>query len=190
MVGILDLRDEQLDMLNTRMNGQDASFDDIRSSGSVKDNEMQPVTSSNLSLLDKQHTERLHEHDDGCPCGCSNFPHSMHERPVSIAGSVYDTATGQASVPGSINLSDNDDNESLLSDNDLLLIYSLNNRALLNANISNLTKTGHVIGVKLPQHQVLLLLQRLLHKCKKIDLYHSNSNWSIKNKTKNKCLHR
>lgn len=146
LVGILDLRDEQLDMLNTRMNGQDASFDDIRSSGSVKDNEMQPVTSSNLSLLDKQHTERLHEHDDGCPCGCSNFPHSMHERPVSIAGSVYDTATGQASVPGSINLSDNDDNESLLSDNDLLLIYSLNNRALLNANISNLTKTGHVIG--------------------------------------------
>lgn len=146
LVGILDLRDEQLDMLNTRMNGQDTSFDDIRSSGSIKDNEMQPVTSSNLSLLDKQHTERLHEHDDGCPCGCSNFPHSMHERPVSIAGSVYDTTTGQISVPGSINLSDDDDTESLLSGSDLLLIYSLNNKALLNTNITNLTKTGYSIG--------------------------------------------
>mmetsp|Transcript_2993 Transcript_2993/g.3330 ORF Transcript_2993/g.3330 Transcript_2993/m.3330 type:complete len:1068 (+) Transcript_2993:72-3275(+) len=143
LVGILDLRDEQLDMLNTRMNGQDSSFDDIRSNGSTKDNDMQPVTSSNLYLLDKQHTERLHEHDDGCPCGCSNFPHSMHERPVSIAGSVYDTNTGQISVPGSINLSDDDDNESLLSGSDILLIYSLHK---LNANIANLTRTGHNIG--------------------------------------------
>lgn len=148
LTGILDLRDEQLDMLNSKMNGisgTDKSHD-IRSSDPARENGMQPVTSTNLSLLDKQHSERLHEHDDSCPCGCSNFPHSMHERPVSIAGSIYDTNTGQVSVPGSVNLSDDDDNDSTFSGSDLLLIYSTSNRSLLNANIANISGAGHNIG--------------------------------------------
>ncbi|CUM65408.1 uncharacterized protein PRCAT00003046001 [Priceomyces carsonii] len=94
LVGLVDLRDEQLELLNgNKLNDS--------------------LTSTNLSLLQN----KLHE--DGCPCGCENHPHSLHERPVSIAGSVHE---GSRDLASSVNLSD--DNDSLLSFDDILLVDS------------------------------------------------------------------
>lgn len=84
LVGLLDLRDEQL-ALNV---------------SSENDNQTETLTSSNLNLHN-------HTHLDGCPCGCLN-PHEVHERPVSIVGSMYGLNTTPLSIAGSINLSDED----------------------------------------------------------------------------------
>ncbi|GMM35592.1 DNA-binding transcription factor [Saccharomycopsis crataegensis] len=50
-----------------------------------------PLNSDNLSLLNQLNQPKLHTHEpheEGCNCGCVNFPHSVHERPTSIAASV------------------------------------------------------------------------------------------------------
>ena len=126
LVGLLDMRDEQLEMLNSSALADDKSQEldtDLL-------NNMNKITASNLSLLDIQNSINLHVHngeDDTCPCGCSN-PHAVHERPVSIAGSIYGSnnvrgvagsvADVPVSIAGSIKLSDDeddDDNDSLLS---------------------------------------------------------------------------
>lgn len=111
LMGLLDIRDEQLDLLN-------------KSSGDVVDESTAlPVTSNNLSLLNHNsgHSEVLHEHlhEKGCPCGCTTNPNAVHERPVSVAGSLYDgQANGMVSVANSI-ISDDDD-ESLFSPDEFL----------------------------------------------------------------------
>ncbi|KAG2736928.1 hypothetical protein G9P44_001018 [Scheffersomyces stipitis] len=120
LAGLLDIRDEQLELLNSGLSGSDIQADNTKNLSLIKEEPVEDhnkVTSSNLSLLEtesRQSTE-VHTHDGSCPCGCSN-PHAVHERPVSIAGSMYD---GQApvSIAGSINLSDDDDDDrdSLLS---------------------------------------------------------------------------
>lgn len=98
---IIDMRDEQVGMF------QETSENDIK---------QETLTLNNLSRLqnlynlDVSEDENENFHDDGCPCGCSN-PHAVHERPVSIAGSLYEPI----SVPGSVNLSDEDEG-SLIDD--------------------------------------------------------------------------
>lgn len=93
------------------------------------------VTLDNLSLLENElnhdHDQKLkvdpnsfHHHTDGCPCGCSN-PHELHERPVSIAGSIFNDTTGPMSIAGSVNLSDDDDQLSLLSIDDFSSINGM-----------------------------------------------------------------
>ncbi|KAK6459163.1 fungal-specific transcription factor domain-containing protein [Scheffersomyces xylosifermentans] len=119
LAGLLDIRDEQLELLNSGINGTDKSNNNMSttSSSNINDSDdYQKVTSSNLSLLEheSQVNSALHSHDGSCPCGCSN-PHAVHERPVSIAGSIYD-GHAPISIAGSINLSDDDDDRnSLLS---------------------------------------------------------------------------
>jgi transcriptional regulatory protein CAT8 len=107
---ILDMRDEQVGLLEkkpltTAMNG--ANVDDPLN---------QLITSSNLSRLQDQYKSHTHTHADGQPCGCSNSL-GFHERPVSIAGSFYDE-NDPVSIAGSINLSDEDERNSLLSIDD------------------------------------------------------------------------
>ncbi|ONH69489.1 Regulatory protein CAT8 [Cyberlindnera fabianii] len=54
----------------------------------------EPLSSSNLAVLDKLNNSNENTTDDGHnhvhsgPGCCANYPHSVHERPVSIAGSV------------------------------------------------------------------------------------------------------
>lgn len=97
LVGLVDLRDEQIELMNGAKSHAPAQSQ---------------VTSSNLSKLNHE-GEILHEHlhNKGCPCGCSTNPNAVHERPVSIAGSIYD---GNVSIAGLVNLSD-DDEQSLFS---------------------------------------------------------------------------
>ncbi|CAI5757025.1 unnamed protein product [Candida verbasci] len=107
LVSILDMRDEQIVLLNntSKDNYEDQS----------EPNENQKITTDNLNLLNNIHSH-LHDHENGCPCGCSN-PHNVHEQPVSIAGSIYDSGA-PISIAGSINLSDdefNDETDSLFS---------------------------------------------------------------------------
>lgn len=132
LVGLLDMRDEQLVMLNNSALSEDKNTEKDKDTLT----NLNKITASNLSLLDIQNSIHLHVHngdDDSCPCGCSN-PHAVHERPVSIAGSMYgsNNVRGVAgsvvdvpvSIAGSLKLSDdednaynddNDDNDSLLS---------------------------------------------------------------------------
>lgn len=49
------------------------------------------LTDENLKLFNDNNdlnNKLTHTHHDGTPCNCNNYPHSVHERPVSIAGSV------------------------------------------------------------------------------------------------------
>lgn len=48
------------------------------------------LNSSNLSLLNEVNKQEVPLHGESCNCGCVNYPHSVHERPTSIAGSVLD----------------------------------------------------------------------------------------------------
>lgn len=109
LVGLLDIRDEQLDLLN-KPAAEEAEIESSESSS------RQQITSSNLSLLESENTV----HKSNCPCGCSN-PNAVHERPVSLIGSVFDGPDRNVSIAGSINLSDDEDNYSLLSAEDFLL---------------------------------------------------------------------
>ncbi|KAK6465809.1 fungal-specific transcription factor domain-containing protein [Scheffersomyces coipomensis] len=113
LLGILDIRDEQIGMLNSGISGSDNQPDT-----DTKDELFDEVTKSNLSILESESSEDFHHHHDGCPCGCSN-PHAVHERPVSIAGSLYEGIDAPISIASSINLSDDeendDDRESLFS---------------------------------------------------------------------------
>ncbi|CAK7892558.1 hypothetical protein CAAN1_08S05380 [[Candida] anglica] len=152
LTGLLDLRDEQVSMLNSGI--RDAAAEEhssaqnnhpslaanttsnLNSSSILTDanrsttsdptlNVQHPnmLTSSNLSLLVSQQRDSLHshmhDHHDGVPCSCSDFPSHVHERPVSIAGSFYENTNNPASIAGSIQLSDAEDNDSLLSYDDM-----------------------------------------------------------------------
>ncbi|KAI5960578.1 CAT8 [Candida pseudojiufengensis] len=122
LVGILDMRDEQLVMLNN--NSKNKSLHQDGSNARNTDNDVSElsnpkITESNLHLLDQANRKELHmhdhDHDNGCSCGCDN---AFHEQPVSVAGSIYELG-GPMSVAGSIKLSDDeDDNDSLLSIDD------------------------------------------------------------------------
>ncbi|KAF6062892.1 Fungal Zn(2)-Cys(6) binuclear cluster domain family protein [Candida albicans] len=84
LAGLLDMRDEQLELLNGSGLTEDTS-----EMSENKEDDFKKVTASNLSLLDIQnslHSHSPNENGENCPCGCSN-PHAVHERPVSIAGS-------------------------------------------------------------------------------------------------------
>lgn len=120
LVGLLDIRDEQLELLNSSVGHIDEE--------QARNKRSQPITSSNLSLLNNENgSEVLHSHlhDKGCPCGCTTNPLAVHERPVSITGSIFDSkATDKVSIADSINLSDDDDEVSLLSFNDDLSIHT------------------------------------------------------------------
>lgn len=118
LVGLLDIRDEQLVLLNKTSN--ETVVND--------DSSALPVTSNNLSMLNRSsgHNEVLHEHlhEKGCPCGCTTNPNAVHERPVSVAGSLYD---GQANVPASVAnsiISDDDDDLLLSADEFLPTLFS------------------------------------------------------------------
>lgn len=109
--GLLDLRDEQI-ALNTK-SGQFAPLDSPEGSssqndhttlnGTSRDHDLDHVASSVL------HT---HQHDDACSC-CAN-PNAFHDRPVSVAGSIYDEGAN-VSLAGSVFSDDDDDTNSLLS---------------------------------------------------------------------------
>lgn len=105
--GLLVLRDEQL-ALNT-INGAvkaevSRSLDlDLSDLGDEK------TSPENLNPHSVLHTH----HDKSCSC-CST-ENAVHERPVSLAGSIYDG--GNISIPGSV-LSDDEDLQSLLSFDD------------------------------------------------------------------------
>lgn len=84
------------------------------------------LTSSNLYLHDEQEMiDHSHKHGDACPCGCSNA-HSVHERPVSIAGSLYDGNFTDSNVFNSSNNSyfSDDDDEGLLSADETASVFS------------------------------------------------------------------
>lgn len=80
LLALLDLRDEQMELINKN------TLSNIK-----------PLSSTNLNLLNKNevkksilndyidHDPKSHPSQPGC---CSNYPHSVSERPVSIAGSV------------------------------------------------------------------------------------------------------
>lgn len=96
LLALLDLRDEQMELYSKVDNG------DSNSINQQKQGHQQPLSSSNLSLLNKGHdqngknglplvTEYIDhdpKHVHSGPGCCANYPHSVHERPVSIAGSV------------------------------------------------------------------------------------------------------
>lgn len=126
LAGLLDMRDEQLELLNGSGLTEDTS-----EMSENKEDDFKKVTASNLSLLDIQNSLHLHlpnENGENCPCGCSN-PHAVHERPVSIAGSIYGAVAANERVPisiaGSIKLSDEEDEEDNAS---LLSIEDYNSR--------------------------------------------------------------
>ncbi|CCE82081.1 Piso0_002777 [Millerozyma farinosa CBS 7064] len=124
LTGLLDLRDEQISTLNCSM----ANADENYSSGPEVKKESPTARSS---ILSKHQNHQHHKpdngsHEQGCPCGCTNYLHSVHERPVSIVSSIYDCNTDKVSVSGSLNLSDEEDNNSLLSGDELFSVYSEN----------------------------------------------------------------
>lgn len=88
--GIVDLRDEQIAL--SAANGFTPS--ELLRTDSVLLSQNPPV----------------HTHELGCIC--CNGPHSVHDRPVSIAGSLYESES--ISVPASV-VGDLDDEQSLLS---------------------------------------------------------------------------
>ncbi|KAK6204664.1 fungal-specific transcription factor domain-containing protein [Scheffersomyces amazonensis] len=116
LLGILDLRDEQIEILNSGINACDKQLDSFE-----EKDEYAKMTLSNLSLLEN---EQDHIHHDGCPCGCSN-PHAVHERPVSITGSLYEGIDAPISIASSINLSNDEDDEDYDNyDDDDSLLFS------------------------------------------------------------------
>ncbi|KAI5950417.1 CAT8 [Candida margitis] len=111
LVGILDMRDEQLELLGGPNNH--ASLNDSKSN--VEQREDHKITTSNLNLLDQENKMHLHSHDaNGCSCGCDHS-HAVHERPVSVAGSLYEAPP--LSIASSVKISDDEDfdTNSLLS---------------------------------------------------------------------------
>lgn len=75
---LIDLKNEQMDLVKKP---------DEPTLPAIKEPEDSPaqLNQSNLLLLNSL----THEpHAEGCNCGCVNYPHSVHERPTSIAASV------------------------------------------------------------------------------------------------------
>lgn len=104
--GLLDLRDEQL-ALNSSFSLLESKAQDPSEDGSARPKSVSPDLLNPHSLL------QSHNHDESCSC-CSN-PHAVHEKLVSLAGSVYN---GGEEVPGSV-FSD-DETASLLSADDFV----------------------------------------------------------------------
>lgn len=142
--GLLNLRDEQLEVLNSGLHN-DISDDLQTGVGTLTDH---LVTSSNLARLEGKNG--VHDHAPGhvCPCGCLTNAHAVHERPVSIAGAMFDDPTNGLliagayideatgiSIAGSVNLSDSDD-ESLPSVDDLYTSEYRSSHRLLNREVS------------------------------------------------------
>lgn len=108
--GLLDLRDEQI-----ALNVKKGQFNAL-----VSPDPQNSMDSSNPhSNLEADHLDTVansvlhtHQHDDGCAC-CSH-PHAFHDRPVSVAGSIYDEGA-HVSLAGSVFSDDDDDTNSLLS---------------------------------------------------------------------------
>ncbi|GEQ68621.1 hypothetical protein JCM33374_g2289 [Metschnikowia sp. JCM 33374] len=102
--GALDIRDAQLASYAESGNkeGLQAGQADFRGSGDVSAQKMDasPDLSNPHSVL---HT---HTHEEGCPC-CQNSP-AVHERPVSVAGPVFNGGIDDSSIQGSV-YSDFDD---------------------------------------------------------------------------------
>lgn len=112
LVALLDLRDEQMELYSKVENTP--SVNDLSDgsngatnggSGNGNGEAHQPLSSSNLSLLNKGHDQNSKNGSGGIslmteyidhdpkhvhsgPGCCANYPHSVNERPVSIAGSV------------------------------------------------------------------------------------------------------
>ena len=111
LVGILDMRDEQLELLGGAKNN--SGLNESKSGTGL--NHDHKITTSNLNLLEQENGMHLHLHDaNGCSCGCDHA-HAVHERPVSVAGSLYEAPP--ISVASSVKLSDDEDfdTNSLLS---------------------------------------------------------------------------
>lgn len=112
--GLLDIRDEQLAInssVGETTNGRsDTDLDSPRTS--------EPRAAS--SLLNPHSVLHTHTHGDGCACCSGN--NALHERPVSLAGSVYGES-GTVSVPPSVLSGDDDDTHSLLSLEDPLFMH-------------------------------------------------------------------
>ncbi|PSK40990.1 hypothetical protein C7M61_000657 [Candidozyma pseudohaemuli] len=111
--GLLDLRDEQ--------RGISSSIGDVSNSRSDSDlDSSRHNESSNIpNFLNPHSVLHTHTHGDGCAC-CSGS-NVLHERPVSLAGSVYGES-GNVSVPQSVLSGDDDDTHSLLSLEDPLFL--------------------------------------------------------------------
>lgn len=97
--GLVKLRDEQLAIMNNTGTIVAAASEP-------------PPLQNNLEFANPHLVLPTHEHNEGCQC-CSD-PNALHERPVSLAGSVYDPASGT----GSVFSDEDDDTNSLLSFDD------------------------------------------------------------------------
>ncbi|KAG7858931.1 hypothetical protein KL919_002996 [Ogataea angusta] len=114
------------------------------------------LNDENLSLLNKQKVYKSleeHLHDETCNCG--NFPHSVHNRPVSIAGSVDidkgelsddDVSLYSASMPSNLHYTQNVD--------DLRNRYGYNSFEQVNApgaaaavSLQNKLRTKHFLNL-------------------------------------------
>ncbi|KAI3406827.2 CAT8 [Candida oxycetoniae] len=115
LMGLLDMRGERLEMLNAKSRDpphlNEEKLLPLETGG-----DRSRITASNLHLLEQENSMHLHmhNHENGCSCGCAH-PNAVHDKPVSVAGSLYET--GRVSIASSIRLSDdeNDDNDSLIS---------------------------------------------------------------------------
>ena len=117
LTGLLDLRGEQLEILNTQarlsvasgaITTESTSHNTNNQASSLPNNTQgERITASNLHLLDQQNAMHLHMHDheNGCSCGCA-LPNAVHDRPVSVAGSLY--GAGPVSIASSVRLSDDE----------------------------------------------------------------------------------
>lgn len=106
--GVIDLRDEQIKEFKSTK-----SHDDNNISVSPEESPQKPVSPT------RQHVH----HGDSCPCGCTTKSDLFHERPVSI--SLVDGDHGPLSITDSLNFSDDDETNSLLSTDDELISNSL-----------------------------------------------------------------
>lgn len=128
LLGLVDLKDDQIKTLSGSIMGESIKVEEKQKH--LNDSE-HSISQGVDSIFQQETSSHVHNHEKGCPCGCSHSGDAVHERPVSIAGSVYEAQTGDFTLPSSINLSDD---ESLLSDDDLLTTYSRSNSILKNGN--------------------------------------------------------
>lgn len=108
--GLLEFRDGQL-ATNASEAPNSRSDSDLDTS--------RPNESQGPNFLNPHSVLHTHTHGDGCACCSGN--NALHERPVSLAGSVYGES-GNVSVPPSVLSGDDDDTHSLLSLEDPLFI--------------------------------------------------------------------
>lgn len=110
--GLLDLRDEQLALNNSKAERFSGLVSPNGYSSATHENDKHDEVPSKLgNESDINSFFHTHKHNEGCSC-CSN-PHTVHDRPVSIAGSVYEGHS--VLIAGSVFSDDEDDRNSLLS---------------------------------------------------------------------------